>query len=171
MSERHVGSGCLRTGNAGAKCRQAECVTRFAFQARKILPALGCLLLVCALFERAAWACSCVIRGEQEMVGRADIAAEATVIADAPFDIGIGNERPHRSSQRGVTVFRVERVLKGSLPGTRIAVLHSFHPPICGLRFAPDTRYLLTFVRERDGMPKPLVASVCAVKPLGPRDR
>jgi len=104
------------------------------------------------------------------MVGRADIAAEATVIADALFDIGIGHERPHRSSQRGVTIFRVEEVLKGSLPDTRIAVLHRLHPPTCGLRFAPDTRYLLTFVREGNGMPRPLVAGACAVKALGPPD-
>ena len=139
-------------------------------QTCKTLPVLGLLFLTCVLWGRAAWACSCVVMSEKEMVRRADIAVEATMISDALFDIWTGDARPHRSSQQGVTVFRVDQVLKGSLPDDRIAVLHNIYPPTCGLRFAPDVRYLLTFVRKRDGTPRPLVAGLCTAKAMRPGD-
>ena len=151
--------------------RPSEQMTNSISRACKILPVLGLLFLTCALWGRAAWACSCMVMSEKEMVRSADIAVKATAITDALFDIWTGDVRPHRSSQQAVTVFRVDQVLKGPLPENRIAVLHNTYPPTCGLRFAPDVRYLLIFVRKRDNKPRPLVAGLCAVKAIRPDDR
>ena len=104
------------------------------------------------------------------MVSRADIAVKATVITDALFEAWTSTVPPHRSSQQAVTVFRVEQVLKGPLPQDRIAVLHNVYPPTCGLRFALNLRYLLTFVRPPDDRPRPLVAGLCSVKALRSSD-
>ena len=112
-----------------------------------------------------------MVLSEKEMVRRADTAVKATVITDALFDTWTRDVLPHRSSQQAVTVFRVDQVLRGSLPENRIAVLHNIYPPTCGLRFAPDVRYLLTFVRKRDGKPRPLVTGLCEVKAMRPGDR
>lgn len=112
-----------------------------------------------------------MVMSEKEMVRRADMAVEATVITDARFEFWTDDVRPNRSSRQAVTVFRVEQVLKGPQPENRIAVLHNIYPPMCGLRFAPDMRYLLTFMRGRDGDPRPLVAGLCSVKAVRPVNR
>ena len=146
--------GTLWAGKSG-KRTGPEQMTYSTSRAWKALPVLGLLFLTCALWGRAAWACNCKILSEKEMVRRADIAIEATVITDALFDIWTRTVPPHRSSQQAVTVFRIDQVLKGSLPQDRIGVLHNIYPPTCGLRFAPDMRYLLIFVRKRDDKPRP----------------
>ena len=161
--------GAPRTGKAGRR-KLPEQMTNSISRACKILPVLGLLFLTCALWDRSAWGCSCIVLSEKEMVRRADIAIKATVITDALFDIWTADVRPHRSSQQAVTVFRVDQILKGPLPENRIAVLHNIYPPTCGLRFAPDVRYLLTFVRTRDDKPRPLVAGLCTVKAMRPGD-
>ena len=102
------------------------------------------------------------------MVERVSFAVVASVVADAPFDLGEGDLLP---PPRAVTIFRVERVLKGPSVSDRIAVLHEVDPAGCGLGFAAEERYLLAFGAWKEEAPAPLRINLCGVRVLDAPDR
>ena len=126
--------------------------------------ALFMAFLTLALGGPGAWACSCALESEDEMIERATLAVTAKAVAGALFDVwGRDPETPLRPP-RAVTVFRVEQVLKGPPVGERIAVLHEVVPGTCGVTFSPEERYLLAFGTPDGDGPAPLRVGVCGVK-------
>ena len=125
-------------------------------------------LVVCG---PAAWACSCALESQEQMVERADLAVLGNPIIDAPFDVLVGEQRTPLPPPRAVTVFRVERVLKGPPMFERISVVHEIDPAACGIGFATEQRYLLAFRMQDVHELAPLRIGLCGVVPLGLLDR
>ena len=111
-------------------------------------------------------ACRCAIGGERTMTQRAALAVIGRTIADGVYDLGGTHGRESLPPPRRVTVFAVERVVKGRAGAERIAVLHGTRPAACGLVFEPQARYLLTFGKRRRAALSPLRANLCTVRRL-----
>ena len=132
---------------------------------------LAAAFLALVVCSPAAWACSCALESEEEMVERADFAVVASPIAGAYFDVLLGEQRTPLPPPRAVTVFQVVRVLKGPPMFERISAVHEIDPAACGLGFAPERRYLLAFSVEDVHELAPLRIGLCSVVPLGSLER
>ena len=111
-----------------------------------------------------AWACSCALESEDQMIARATLAVTAQAVTDAPFDISGRDPETPLPPPRAVTIFRVDRILKGADVGDRIAVVHEIDPGACGIRFDPARTYLLAFGAPGGDEPGPLRTGLCSVK-------
>ena len=125
---------------------------------------VACAILSLALGGPEAWACSCALENEDQMLARATLAVTAQAVTDAPFDIWGRNPQTPLPPPRAVTIFRVDRILKGPAVGDRIAVLHDVDPGACGILFDPAKTYLLAFGAPRGDEPGPLRIGLCSVK-------
>lgn len=121
----------------------------------------------------AVWACSCASTGAQALIDESDLAFVGRAVTDGVYDVGEAESGRSRLPARRVTIFAVERTLKGSAGAERIAVLHRTGSAACGIVFAPDERYLLTSGRGREAGPGPFRVGLCGVRrlsaPLGRR--
>ena len=130
---------------------------------------LGATLLLLSLPGSAAWACSCVLESEEEMVERAALAVTATAIAAAPFDVWGRDPETPLPPARAVTIFEVQRVLEGLSVDRRIAVLHEIDPGACGIVFELGASYTLAFTMRHGDGPMPLRIGLCGVKAVDAR--
>ena len=125
--------------------------------------ALAIAFLALALGSPGAWACSCALESDQEMIERSALAVTAQAVAGAPFDVWGRDPGTPLPPPRAVTVFRVERVLRGSPVGERIAVVHDTDSGPCGVTFRAGKRYLLAFATPDGEGPEPLRIGLCDV--------
>ena len=116
------------------------------------------------LWAPAAWACSCAAAGDDELVENSDLAMVANAVIDAPFDVWAGDPQTPLPPPRAVTIFRVERVLKGPPVPGRIAVVHETDPGACGIGFTIEEHYLLAFRLRKADEPGPLQIGLCRVR-------
>ena len=126
--------------------------------------ALATAFLSMALGAPGAWACSCALQSEDEMVERSALAVTAKAVAGAAFDVWGRDPATPLPPPHAVTIFRVERVLKGPPVGKRIAVLHEVHSGACGISFRSEETYLLAFGTPDGDGPAPLRIGLCDVK-------
>ena len=115
----------------------------------------------------ATWACSCAAASDDELVEGAELAMMAGAVSDALFDVWGGDPHTPRSPPRAVTIFQVERILKGPDVPARIAVLHETDPGVCGIEFIIEERYLLAFGPGKADEPGPLRIGLCSVREVG----
>ena len=117
------------------------------------------------LWAPATWACSCAAASNDELVENSDLAMVVNAVIDAPFDVLAGDPRTPLPPPRAVTIFSVERVLKGlPVSGRRIAVLHETDPVACGIEFTIEEDYLLAFSLRKVDEPGPLRIGLCSVR-------
>lgn len=117
------------------------------------------------LWAPATWACSCAAASNDELVENSDLAMVVNAVIDAPFDVWAGDPRTPLPPPRAVTIFSVERVLKGlPVSGRRIAVLHETDPVACGIEFTIEEDYLLAFRLRKVDEPGPLRIGLCSVR-------
>ena len=97
------------------------------------------------------------------MIRRASLAVVGRPVIDAPFEVGGADAHTPLPPSRAVTIFRVDRILKGSTGSGTIAVFHEVDPEACGLRFTAAKRYLLAFRMREADEPAPLRIGLCSV--------
>jgi len=118
------------------------------------------------------WACSCASAGEQALIDKSDLAFVGRAVTDGVYDVGEVESGRSRLPARRVTIFAVERTLKGRPGAERIAVLHRTGSAACGIVFASNERYLLTSGRGRGAGPGPFRVGLCGVRRLpAPSDK
>ena len=122
------------------------------------------MFLLLVLWIPATWACSCAAASDAELIENSDLAMVVNTITGAPFDVWGGDPQTPLPPPRAVTIFRVERVLKGSPVSGRIAVLHEIDPGACGIEFTIEEFYLLVFSLENADEPGPLRIGLCSVR-------
>ena len=122
------------------------------------------MFLLLVLWTPATWACSCATASDAELVENSDLAVVVNTIIGALFDVWAGDPQTPLPPPRAVTIFQVERVLKGSPVSGRIAVLHEIDPGACGIEFTTEERYLLVFNLRKADEPGPLRIGLCSVR-------
>ena len=116
------------------------------------------------LWTPTTWACSCAAASDDELIENSDLAMVVNAIVDAPFDFWAGDPQTPLPPPHAVTIFRIERVLKGSPASGRIAVLHETDPGACGIEFTIEEHYLLVFSLGKADEPGPLRIGLCSVR-------
>ena len=114
----------------------------------------------------AAWACSCIAVNHADMITRADLAIEATAIGERGRNTLRNLFGILRDESAAVTIFRIDRVWKGSVSSKQVEVHHGTSPSSCGLRFEINERYLLAFETELADAAKVLQISLCSTERL-----